>query len=87
MGTGVEVDGTAVRVGFTVLVEEAIATAADGRLVETGLLLLHADARKGNMNIPIMMTTNWRRLIGQIIPVNRFLPYAGISTSILRKNR
>jgi len=63
-GTGVAVGGTGVMDGSGVNkgVSELFPTA--GVLAETGLLLLHADNKIGERQIPIKTTSSRRNLIG-----------------------
>jgi len=63
IGTGVAVAGIDVTVGSVVFVGEEVTSTRVGMLVETGLLLLHAEIKTGNKQIPIMVTTSCRTLI------------------------
>jgi hypothetical protein len=64
-----------VTVGSDVLtVVEVISTTATVP-VGTGLVALQAENKTGRRQIPRIVVKSWRKLIGQIIPVNRFTAY------------
>jgi hypothetical protein len=71
-GTGVAVGGTGVLVGSGVLSDVGVISTTIPVPVGTGLVELHAENTKGKKQKTTMKTKSWRRLIGQIIPVNRF---------------